>query len=108
MADAGAVELTKDPDAMMRALMRIAGRDRIPETTDDIAMMCIENHVPFLGVFATHPPIEQRIKVLSAVTNTPIPDSASLPPVAKEERISRDKDRDRERTNPWLTRGRPF
>lgn len=106
MADAGAVELTKNPDAMMRALMRIAGRDRIPETTDDIAMMCIENHVPFLGMFATHPPIQKRIEALSAVTNTPIPDSASLPPVAKEERFSRDKDRDRARSNPWLIRGR--
>lgn len=29
MADAGAVELTKNPSAMMRALMRIAGRDQI-------------------------------------------------------------------------------
>ncbi|MDH5721757.1 MAG: M48 family metallopeptidase [Alphaproteobacteria bacterium] len=106
MADAGAVEMTKNPDGMMRALMRISGRDRIPETTDDIAMMCIENHVPFLGVFATHPPIEQRIIALSEVTNTPIPDSLSLPPVAKEERISRNKNHDRERVNPWLTRGR--
>ena len=107
MADAGAVEMTKNPDAMMRALMRIAGRDRIPETTDDIAMMCIENHVPFLGVFATHPPIDKRIRAISAVTGTPVPDSASLPPVAKQERFSqRKRERMDQRVNPWLIRGR--
>ena len=106
MADAGAIELTKNPEAMMRALMRISGRDRIPETTDDIAMMCVENHVPFLGMFATHPPIQKRIEAISAVTNTNIPDSASLPPVSKKERFIRDKDQDGERLNPWLIRGR--
>ncbi len=107
MADAGAIEMTKNPDAMMRALMRISGRDRIPETTDDIAMMCIENHVPFLGVFKTHPPIEKRIKAISTVTATPIPDSASLPPVQKSERITQEPPRDEQgRINPWLIRGR--
>jgi len=105
MADAGAVEMTKNPDAMMRALMRISGRDRIPETTDDIAMMCIENHVPFLGIFATHPPIEKRIKAISAVTSTPIPDSASLPPIGNEERIAKRSKKERG-YNPWLIRGR--
>lgn len=119
MADAGAIEMTKNPDAMMRALMRIAGRDRIPETTDDIAMMCIENHVPFLGLFATHPPIEERIRAISKFTNTPIPDSASLPPIAKEESFSAQSRAEAaqeevfgqfsaERPNPWLSRGRPW
>ena len=105
MADAGAVEMTKNPEGMMRALMRISGRDRIPETTDDIAMMCIENHVPFLGVFATHPPIEKRIQAISQVTGTSVPDSASLPPIGKEERIAPRADKEK-RVNPWLIRGR--
>ncbi|MBL4590098.1 MAG: M48 family metallopeptidase, partial [Alphaproteobacteria bacterium] len=56
MADAGAVELTKNPEAMMRALMRIAGMDRMKQTSADIQMMCVENTVPFLGMFKTHPP----------------------------------------------------
>ena len=79
MADAGAVELTRNPEAMMRALLRISGRDRIPQATDDIALMCIENSVPFMGLFATHPPIETRIRALSQTTGTPVP---VLPPHA--------------------------
>lgn len=102
MADAGAVELTKNPSAMMRALMRISGRDKIPETTDDIAMMCIENAKPFLGMFATHPPIEKRIRAISEVTGEIIPDSTSLPPVNKEEQFGNSNQSD----NPWLTRMR--
>ena len=102
MADAGAVELTKNPSAMMRALMRISGKARIPETTDDIAMMCIENAKPFLGMFATHPPIEKRIRALSQTTGEAIPDSASLPPVSKQEQFSNNTDNE----NPWLTRTR--
>lgn len=74
MADAGAVEITKNPDAMMRALMRISGHANIPQTPADIDMMCIENAQPFLGMFATHPPIEKRIAMLSEMTGTPVPD----------------------------------
>ena len=105
MADAGAIEMTKNPTAMMTALMRISGRDRIPETTDDIAMMCIENHVPFLGMFATHPPIDSRIKAISNVTGTPIPDSASLPPVSMHESFGRIEPQKKQK-NPWLIRDR--
>lgn len=91
MADAGAIEITKNPEAMMRALMRIAGRERIPGGTDDIAMMCIENSKSFLGIFATHPPIEARIRAISEVTNTPAPDKMSLPPINKEQSFSSNK-----------------
>jgi heat shock protein HtpX len=73
MADAGSVQLTKNPEAMMRALMKIAGRDRIPNTTEDVRMMCIENGHRFMGLFATHPPIEARIRLISETTNTPVP-----------------------------------
>lgn len=100
MADAGAVQLTKNPDAMMRALQRIAGKDNIPETTGDIAMMCIENAKPFMGLFATHPPIERRILALSETTNTPIP-KISLPPAPKDVRFQSVDQR-----NPWLIRKR--
>ena len=78
MADAGAIKMTKNPDAMMRALMRIAGKDQIPKIPGDITMMCIENRVPFMGLFATHPPIESRIQILSDTTGTPIPDLPQL------------------------------
>jgi len=79
LADAGAVELTKNPDAMMRALMRISGRDKVAGMTDDVQQMCIENSHNFMGVFATHPSIDSRIKAISTMTGTPVPDlSVSL------------------------------
>lgn len=97
MADAGAVQMTKNPDAMMRALMRISGKSQIPKLPDDINMMCIENRVPFMGLFATHPPIEKRVKALSATTGFSIPDLPQLKPfhaprAAREETLT---------PNPW-------
>jgi heat shock protein HtpX len=93
MADAGAVQMTKNPDAMMRALMRIAGKDQIPKLPGDIAFMCIENRVPFMGLFATHPPIEKRVKALSDTTGFSIPDLPQLKPfhatrAAREETLA--------------------
>ncbi len=102
MADAGSVQMTKNPEAMMRALMRISGRDHIPETTDDIAMMCVENGHRFMGMFATHPPIDTRIEALSETTGTSVPEIKSLGPAPKEERF----EQVRETKNPWLTRQR--
>ena len=106
MADAGAVELTKNPSAMMRALLRISGRDQIPGTTQDIAQMCIENHKAFLGVFATHPPIDKRIAAIAAVTGEDIPDSTSLPPVGRGQGFAADNHDHANAQNPWLTRTR--
>lgn len=99
MADAGAIELTKKPEAMMSALLRIAGADRIPDVPDDIALMCIENGHRFMGLFATHPPITARIKAISEQTGTPIP--ATVPgsrAAANDGRPAPDPDT---RRNPW-------
>lgn len=117
MADAGAVQMTKNPDAMMRALMRIAGKDQIPKIPGDITMMCIENRVPFLGLFATHPPIEKRIQALSSTTGFPVPDLPQLKPfhaprAAREEVVTpplnnrnnwttRQRFKNRHPKNPW-------
>ncbi|MEM6810928.1 MAG: M48 family metallopeptidase [Pseudomonadota bacterium] len=80
MADAGAVQMTKNPEAMMRALMRISGQAQIPKIPDDINMMCIENRSNFLGLFATHPPIQKRIESISATSGASIPDIPVLKP----------------------------
>lgn len=98
MADAGAVELTRRPQSMMRALMRIASHNRIPVATDDIALMCTVNNVPFLGLFATHPPIEARIAALAALSGEPPPESPTLPPVNALETIKNPRVQPR---NPW-------
>ena len=103
MADAGAVQLTKKPEAMMAALMRIAGMDKVPAMPGDIQMMCIENTVPFLGMFATHPPIEKRIQVLSETTNTPVPDIKLKIRAHSEERFQHPSHEGRE---AWLPKTR--
>lgn len=74
LADAGSVELTKNPEAMMRALLRIAGNEKVEGMPRDIMQMCIENNAGFLSLFSTHPPIADRVRVISEMTNTPVPD----------------------------------
>ncbi|MDE1151339.1 MAG: M48 family metallopeptidase [Micavibrio sp.] len=73
LADAGSVELTKNPEAMMRALLRISGKDTVQGMPDEVQQMCIENSHNFMGIFATHPPIEARIDAISRTTGAPVP-----------------------------------
>ena len=65
MADAGAVELTKNPDAMIRALKKISGHAEMTRVPDEVREMALYNPRKGLaGLFTTHPPIEKRIKAL--------------------------------------------
>src|SRR6267378_3220812 len=65
LADAGSVELTKNPDAMISALRKIEGRGELAGATSAVMEMCIDNpRQGFSNVFATHPPIEQRIAAI--------------------------------------------
>jgi heat shock protein HtpX len=66
LADAGAVELTKNPDAMISALRKIAGHAAILDMPSRMHAFFIET--PAVArvshFFATHPPIEDRIAAL--------------------------------------------
>ncbi|GGK33634.1 M48 family metalloprotease [Salinarimonas ramus] len=65
MADAGAVELTKNPDAMISALLKIKGNADIARAPASVMEMCVENpRRGFTALLATHPPIEDRIEAL--------------------------------------------
>ena len=65
LADAGAVELTKNPDAMISALQKISGNALVSNAPSEVREMFIENpHSDFASIFATHPPIEKRIEAL--------------------------------------------
>jgi heat shock protein HtpX len=65
LADAGAVELTKNPDAMISALRKISGNAAV-NAPSEVREMFIENpHSDFASLFATHPPIEKRIEALA-------------------------------------------
>ncbi len=64
-ADAGAVDLTNNPDAMIAALRRIEGQSLIQQAPEEAREMFIDNpHVGFMGLFATHPPISKRVERL--------------------------------------------
>lgn len=65
MADAGAVDLTKNPDAMIRALQKISGNAEMATVPDEVREMALYNPRKGLsGLFTTHPPIEKRIEAL--------------------------------------------
>jgi heat shock protein HtpX len=65
LADAGAVELTKNADAMISALQKISG-NAVINAPAEVREMFIENpHSDFASLFATHPPIEKRIEALA-------------------------------------------
>jgi heat shock protein HtpX len=70
MADAGAAEMTKNPLALASALRKISANPRIEAVKQsDVAQLFIDNPLKkgasFINdLFATHPPIKQRIKVL--------------------------------------------
>jgi heat shock protein HtpX len=65
VADAGSVELTRNPDAMISALRKVSGRSKL-EAPDDVQGMFLDNErMGFTdALFATHPPIEKRIAAL--------------------------------------------
>jgi heat shock protein HtpX len=65
LADAGSVELTKNPDAMILALRKIEGRGELAGATSAVMEMCVDNpREEFTDLFSTHPSIEARIKAL--------------------------------------------
>ncbi|MFZ5618485.1 MAG: M48 family metallopeptidase [Pseudomonadota bacterium] len=63
LADAGAVDLTRNPDGMISALQKISGRSAI-DAPGEIRQMMLDNTAQFAGLFATHPSIEKRIAAL--------------------------------------------
>ncbi len=86
MADAGAVELTKNPDALISALLKISGRADIEGVPSGIMDMCIENDPDDIGdIFATHPSIAKRIQALTTMAGGRMPPEArpAPPPVAE-------------------------
>ncbi len=68
VADAGSVELTKNPEALSSALLKISGNSRIESMPDEVAQMCIDNPSSsgFLSWFSTHPPLSERLDALKA------------------------------------------
>jgi heat shock protein HtpX len=64
VADAGSVELTKNPDAMISALRKVAGHTHLEAPQSMRAMFLEDDDEGIMGLFATHPPVEKRIAAL--------------------------------------------
>ncbi len=57
LADAGAVELTKNPDALISALLKISGRADLTDVPSGVMDM-------WSDMFSTHPSISKRVQAL--------------------------------------------
>jgi heat shock protein HtpX len=80
LADAGSVELTKNPDATILALRKIEGRGELRGATSAVMEMCVDNpREDFTDLFSTHPSIEARIKALVEVMGGHDPGPLALP-----------------------------
>jgi len=65
LADAGSVELTKNPDAMIAALRKIEGRGEITNATSAVMELCVDNpREGFSNIFDTHPSVQDRVVAL--------------------------------------------
>src|SRR6267154_1607127 len=80
LADAGSVELTKDPDAMISALRKIENRGELPGATSAVMELCVDNpREGFADLFATHPSVDSRVAALVKFAGGHDPGRLALP-----------------------------
>jgi heat shock protein HtpX len=86
LADAGSVELTKNPDAMISALRKIEGRGELQGATSAVMELCVDNpREGFADVFATHPSVESRVQALVKYAGGHYEGPLALPPPPAEQ-----------------------
>jgi heat shock protein HtpX len=80
LADAGSVELTKNPDAMISALRKIENRGELQGATSAVMEMCIDNpRDGFADLFSTHPSVDARVAALVKFAGGHDPGPLALP-----------------------------
>jgi heat shock protein HtpX len=80
LADAGSVELTKNPDAMISALRKIESRGELPGATSAVMELCVDNpREGFADLFATHPSVDSRVAALVRYAGGHDPGRLALP-----------------------------
>lgn len=106
LADAGAVELTKNPDAMISALLKISGRSDIEGAPSGVMDMCFENDPDdFSDLFSTHPSITKRVQALVETAGGHVP--ARMPPRPPVMQQRQDLPTMVETRGPWGRRPEP-
>src|SRR6516225_2839760 len=115
LADAGSVELTKNPDAMISALRKIEGRGELPGATSAVMEMCIDNpREGFSNIFDTHPPVDARVAALVKFAGGHDPGPLALPAPSETEAGENDDADQPAPAGPWggsqpaETSGAPF
>jgi heat shock protein HtpX len=117
LADAGSVELTKDPDAMISALRKIENRGELPGATSAVMELCVDNpREGFADLFATHPSVDSRVKALVQFAGGHDPGPLALPSDASGEGDDQGEQTDQTASGqtppplprgPWSDAGRP-
>jgi heat shock protein HtpX len=80
LADAGSIELTKNPDAMIMALRKIENRGELEGATSAVMEMCVDNpRSGFADLFATHPSIDNRVAAIIRFAGGHDPGPVALP-----------------------------
>ncbi len=89
LADASAVQFTRDPAGLAGALKKIGGFTSTLSSVDgeEVAHMLFDHGAALGGLFATHPPLLQRIRALDPTfdPNDYRPEEAPLAPPPEEE-----------------------
>ena len=102
LADAGSVELTKNPDAMISALRKIEGRGELPGATSAVMEMCIDNpREGFSNIFDTHPPVAVRVAALVKFAGGHDPGPLALPAPSEAQAGERDDPDEPAPAGPW-------
>jgi heat shock protein HtpX len=87
LADAGSVELTKNPDAMISALRKIENRGELPGATSAVMELCVDNpREGFADLFATHPSVDSRVQALVKFAGGHDPGRLALPSDTTDDR----------------------
>ena len=118
LADAGSVELTKNPDAMISALRKIENRGELPGATSAVMELCVDNpREGFADLFATHPSVDSRVKALVQFAGGHDPGPMALPSdltYAQDDLLTRRTPRDHAPppplplpTGPWSDTNKP-
>jgi len=118
LADAGSVELTKNPDAMISALRKNEGRSEIPGANSAVMEMCIDDpRSGFANIFDTHPSVDARVDALVKFAGGHDPGPLALaPPDGSDDDVNElpaDGSTDGPNDGPWgsaaqSNEGKPF
>ena len=104
LADAGSVELTQNPDAMISALRKIEGRGELPGATSAVMEMCVDNPREGFGeLFDTHPTVENRVAALIKYAGGHDPGPIALPEPGTSEDGENSDSGQPPPSGPWST-----